>query len=179
MLFRSLKPNGQSVEYGDNWENTTYTISNNTIETRKNAKYGVVENQYNYNSSADKVYHEFGARYDRIKSNGPDCVSFLFDGNKTNDNKEKTKVEFSGSTNSATDWDKILDNYETMVNKYIAVAKKVNSGDVSVISDMASILEDAEKLEKQLENASDKLTTKQASRFNNIVSKLATAASEI
>lgn len=76
---------------------------------------------------------------------------------------------------SATDWDSVLNDYEKFVDKYIAVYKKVQAGDMSAYSDMASLLDKANKLQAKLEKASDELTSAQAARFAKIAKKLANA----
>ena len=75
----------------------------------------------------------------------------------------------------SSDWDSILDSYEKYVNEYIAVYKKVQSGDMSAYSKMASLMEKYQKLAEQLENASDELTSSQLARLQKINAKLAKA----
>ena len=79
------------------------------------------------------------------------------------------------AASSSSDWDSILDSYEKYVNEYIAVYKKVQSGDMSAYSKMASLMEKYQKLAEQLENASDELTSSQLARFQKINAKLAKA----
>lgn len=95
--------------------------------------------------------------------------------------KENTKItssdvsSSSSSKSSGNNWDSVLDEYENMVNKYISLYKKAMEGDMSAISDYASVLESAEALESKLENASSNFTSAQAARYARIVSKLANA----
>ena len=79
------------------------------------------------------------------------------------------------AASSSSDWDSILDSYEKYVNEYIAVYKKVQSGDMSAYSKMASLMEKYQKLAEQLENASDELTSSQLARIQKINAKLAKA----
>ena len=79
------------------------------------------------------------------------------------------------AASSSSDGDSILDSYEKYVNEYIAVYKKVQAGDTSVYSKMASLMEKYQKLANQLENASDELTSSQLARFQKINAKLAKA----
>ncbi|MDY5650928.1 MAG: DUF6591 domain-containing protein [Paludibacteraceae bacterium] len=79
------------------------------------------------------------------------------------------------AASSSSDWDSILDSYEKYVNEYIAVYKKVQSGDMSAYSKMASLMEKYQKLAEQLENASDELTSSQLARLQKINAKLAKA----
>ena len=79
------------------------------------------------------------------------------------------------AASSSSDWDSVLDSYEKYVNEYIAVYKKVQAGDTSVYSKMASLMEKYQKLAEQLENASDELTSSQLARLEKINAKLAKA----
>lgn len=47
------------------------------------------------------------------------------------------------------------------------------------MTDVASILEKADKLQRKLEKAEDDLTTSQATRFSKIVTKFAAAAAQM
>lgn len=79
------------------------------------------------------------------------------------------------AASSSSDWDSILDSYEKYVDEYIAVYKKVQAGDMSAYSKMASLMEKYQKLAEQLENASDELTSSQLARLQKINAKLAKA----
>ena len=81
----------------------------------------------------------------------------------------------AASASSSSDWDSILDSYEKYVNEYIAVYKKVQAGDTSAYSKLASLMEKYQKLAEQLENASDELTASQLARLQKINAKLAKA----
>lgn len=78
-------------------------------------------------------------------------------------------------SSSSDDWDSILDSYEKYVNEYIAVYKKVQAGDASAYSKLASLMEKYQALAKQLENATDELTASQLARLQKINAKLAKA----
>lgn len=84
---------------------------------------------------------------------------------------ENVVAEKAGSE----DWDKILDEYEAYCNKVVALAKKAQAGDVSVMTEYASLLESAELLQKKLENAGPNLSAAQAARLNKIAAKMAKA----
>ena len=79
------------------------------------------------------------------------------------------------ASSSASDWDSILNSYEKYVNEYIAVYKKVQAGDTSTYSKMASLMEKYQKLAEQLENAKDEMTASQLARLQKINAKLAKA----
>ena len=79
---------------------------------------------------------------------------------------------------SSADWDKILDDYERYVDKYLALVKKLNKGDKSVMSDYLDILESAESLSSRLETANE-MTSAQMARYTRIVKKMASASANI
>lgn len=74
---------------------------------------------------------------------------------------------------SGEDWDKILDEYEAYCTKLATYAKKAKAGDMSAMTEYASLLESAESLQKKLENAGSNLSVAQAARLNKIASKMA------
>ena len=84
--------------------------------------------------------------------------------------------ESSSMPATTNNWDKVLDSYEAYVNKYVACMKKLAAGDVSVMSEYANLLEKAEELGEQLENASSSMTTKQMQRYTKINAKMLEAA---
>lgn len=77
------------------------------------------------------------------------------------------------SSSSKENWDKILDEYESYCNKVVALSKKAMSGDMSAMTEYASLLEQAQSLGNKLENAENDLTPAQIARLNKIASKLA------
>ena len=78
--------------------------------------------------------------------------------------------------NGSRDWDKILDDLESYVDQYIILLKKANSGDMSALMEYASILEKAEKLEYELNNAKNDLSGAQMQRYVKIMTKMTEAA---
>lgn len=80
------------------------------------------------------------------------------------------------STKSTNDWDKVLDDYESLVDSYAKLAKKSKEGDMSAISEYPNILEKAQSMSSQLENAKDELSLKQAARYAKISAKMAKAS---
>ncbi|MDE6697162.1 MAG: hypothetical protein K2K25_09800 [Muribaculaceae bacterium] len=86
---------------------------------------------------------------------------------------EETEVEMVSV--SGEDWDKVLDEYESYCTKLVAAAKKAKAGDMSVMTEYASLVESAESLQKKLENAGSNLTAAQAARLNKIAANMAQA----
>lgn len=80
------------------------------------------------------------------------------------------------SSKSSTNWDAVLDEYESYVNQYIAFMKKAQKGDMSAMSDYAKMLEKAERFSDKLGGAEDEMTSTQLSRYVKITNKMANAA---
>lgn len=85
----------------------------------------------------------------------------------------------SSSKSSGKNWDKIITDYESYVNKSIELLKKANAGDMSAMSDYATMLEKAEDLQESLEDADDEMTTSQMQRFIKIQQKLINAVGDL
>ena len=85
-------------------------------------------------------------------------------------------IEGRGQVTATNDWDKVLDAYENYVDRYIACLKRIASGDMDAMTQYAKLLEKAEELGEQLENASGSMTTKQVNRYTKINKKLLEAA---
>lgn len=85
-------------------------------------------------------------------------------------------IEGRGQVTATTDWDKVLDAYENYVDRYIACLKRIASGDMDAMTQYAKLLEKAEELGEQLENASGSMTTKQVNRYTRINKKMLEAA---
>ncbi|MDE6782690.1 MAG: hypothetical protein K2J17_03095, partial [Paramuribaculum sp.] len=84
--------------------------------------------------------------------------------------------EVSSSTSSSNDWDKFLDEYDSYCTKLAGLSKKAMAGDLSAMTDYASMLESAESLQSKLEGAESEMTAAQVARLNKIVQKMAQAA---
>lgn len=68
-----------------------------------------------------------------------------------------------------------MDEYEEYIDDYIKFYKKAQTGDMSAMTEYASMLEKAESLSKKLEKAQDDLTASQAARFLKLQQKLTNA----
>lgn len=86
---------------------------------------------------------------------------------------EDDEIAGSDLSSGSEDWDKILDEYESYCNKTVSIAKKVQAGDMSAMTEYASLLESAQSLENKLNNAKDDLTPAQVARLSKIAAKLA------
>ena len=80
------------------------------------------------------------------------------------------------STSSSEDWDAVLDSYDSYVTKYVSLAKKAANGDITAISEYASLLESAQELSEKLNAAKSELSSSQLSRYMKITQKMTDAA---
>lgn len=76
------------------------------------------------------------------------------------------------ASSQSTNWDALLDEYEDYMNQTVKMAKKAQSGDMSAMTEYASLLEKAERLQKKFENAGNDMTPAQVARLNKIATKL-------
>lgn len=81
-------------------------------------------------------------------------------------------------TSSSNDWDSILDDYETYIDKYIKLYKKAKNGDMDALTEYPALLEKAQSLADKLSKAQSDFKPAQASRFLKLQQKLANAALE-
>ncbi len=85
---------------------------------------------------------------------------------------ESAEAEAEPSSSQSTNWDALLDEYEDYMTQAVKMAKKAQSGDMSVMTEYASLLEKAESLQKKLESAEADMTPAQVARLNKIAMKL-------
>ncbi len=107
-----------------------------------------------------------------------DIDDLSFDDDDSSSNSSYDDSETSSSSGSS-DWDELLDSYEQYVDDYIALLKKAKNGDMSAISEYASVLQDANDLNSKIERAKSDLSSSQMARYNKISMKLAKAAQQI
>lgn len=77
------------------------------------------------------------------------------------------------ASSSSNNWDSVLDEYEKYCTKVISLSKKAMGGDMSVMTEYSSTLEQAQRLADKLENAEGDMTPAQVARLNKIASKMA------
>lgn len=172
---------GKGIEYGYDWEKVTYVLTGNKIKVSKQTKYFGIDVTIFNKRSNNKIQHELGAMFSRVKDSGPNGINYLYEGDFNNPSKKYTKVENSftskESTTSSTNWDELLDAYEKYVDEYIKFYKKAQNGDLEAIKQYPALLEKAEDFQDRLEDAQDDntLTAKQIGRLQKIQSKLINA----
>ncbi len=92
------------------------------------------------------------------------------------EDKASDKVE---STTDNGDWDKLLDDYEEYVDKYVILYKKAMAGDATAIAEYPGLLEKATELSESLQKAQDNnsLSSKHLVRMAKIQKKMLEAVS--
>ena len=95
---------------------------------------------------------------------------------RASSSSSSSSSSISSSGKCSADIDKMLDEYEKFVDKYIAMAKKAQNGDISALSEYANMLESAEKLGDKLDACDGDMSATQISRYTRITSKMASAA---
>lgn len=78
----------------------------------------------------------------------------------------------SAKSSSNTNWDKVLDEYESYVDQYIKAYKKAENGGLSAMSEYLRLEEKADELAEKLEGAEGELTEKQLARYFKITEKM-------
>ena len=97
----------------------------------------------------------------------------------TSQNDEDSDGNAQANSSSGEDWDKVLDEYEKYCDELISLAKKTKAGDVSAVSEYASVAESAEDLQKKLDKAKSEMTANQITRLNKLSAKMAKAVLEM
>lgn len=83
--------------------------------------------------------------------------------------------ESDAVSSSSSDWDSALDEYEEYVDEYIKFYKKAMDGDMSAMSEYASLLEKAQSMYDKLDGAQGEMTAEQLARLNKIQMKMVNA----
>lgn len=77
---------------------------------------------------------------------------------------------------ASNNWNSVLDEYERYCTKLASMSKKARAGDISVMTEYSSVLEQAQSLSDKLENAQGEMTPAQVARLNKIAAKMAQSA---
>jgi hypothetical protein len=99
------------------------------------------------------------------------------DGYNSNVSAESEYVEMDDepgeevASESGNNYDALLDSYEKYVDQYIKYLKKINDGDMSVMTEYAKLLEKTTDLANKMEKAKGQLTSKQMKRYLDITNK--------
>lgn len=99
------------------------------------------------------------------------------DTNYENSDNEKI-TDTDNEVKSNTNWDKILNDYEKVVDKYVIVAKRIKADptDMSALTDYTNLMQESMSLQEKLNGAASDLSVSQASRLAKIAAKMLEAA---
>ncbi|WP_134435605.1 DUF6591 domain-containing protein [Dysgonomonas capnocytophagoides] len=91
--------------------------------------------------------------------------------------KKEIPKELSPDSNktSSSEWDKVLDSYEKYIDQYAKLYKKAQAGDMSAMTEYASMLEKANDLSSKLNGAKSDMSAAQIARFTKLQAKLISA----
>jgi hypothetical protein len=87
-------------------------------------------------------------------------------------------LEFDFSDSGSADWDKVLDEYEKFVNKYVSTIEKASKGNPSALAEYAEMLEQAQRFSSKLDSAKGDMSTAQMNRLLKLENKMASVATK-
>lgn len=136
----------------------------------------------------ETIWFEFSLGYSSDLKENPEKAKKV----KLNSSLEKNDVSSYSSSSSnnnsssssnksasSEDWDKVLKSYESYIDQYIKLMKKAKNGDMSAMTEYASMMEKASDLADKMNNAGDDLSTSQMAKFVKLQTKLANAAANM
>ncbi len=157
------------------------------VMTEQNSK-GMITGYFDGNINGNVYQGDFiRAKDGKRMSFSLDYVSCENDGSFVAPFEMERNISSSFSSSSydddddsgSADWDEILDEYERYMNQYVKLLKKAQNGDMSAAADMAELLEQCNELNKKLSSANDNMSVAQATRFQKIAAKMASAAAQM
>lgn len=126
--------------------------------------------------SSSSGEHNGGSGYTSEESSYASGSTYSTDDSDSDDDSYAGSV---GSVSDNEDWDEFLKSYDEFADKYIALLKKVQKGDVSAISEYADYMDKAQNFAIKISSASGDLTASQLAKFNRIQQKIIKAASSV
>ncbi|MBS9765928.1 MAG: hypothetical protein KGV44_00125 [Flavobacteriaceae bacterium] len=79
-------------------------------------------------------------------------------------------------TSKNKNWDRVLKSYENYIDQYIKLMKKMQNGDMSVMTEYTEMMKKATDLAEKMQNAGSELSTSQMTKFMKLQTKLANAS---
>lgn len=139
--------------------------------TFKSGGFGISKDDYKKALSDAESFSINGANYSIEQD-----YSSSYSSSESDDEEEATEAdeESDGETASSgdTDWDEVLDSYDSYVTKYVALMKKASKGDASAMSEYPALLEEAQQLDKKLSSAKGDLSAAQWARYTKILTRM-------
>jgi hypothetical protein len=95
------------------------------------------------------------------------------------ESNSESSSSISSSESGSQDWDKLLSDYESYTDKYIALLTKAKNGDASAMTEYIDMLGKATELQESLMGSDGVMSPSQLQKFTKIQQKLLTAASSL
>ena len=73
----------------------------------------------------------------------------------------------------------MLDSYEECVDSYISLLKKASNGDMTAMEEYPALMNKAQKLSDEMQNAQGSMSASQLARYSRISTKMLKAAQEM
>jgi len=173
---------GDSIEKDAKKAAQLYYESEQNPSDKNEAKFEkfAEEMEKKYESRLDEFEALFEKELEKLenKKSSKKENSFSSDDDDSYDDDDDDSYKTS-SKSSSEDWDAILKDYESFIDKYISLMKKAQKGDMNALTEYAEYMEKANDLGEKLGNADDDLTPAQAAKFIKLQAKLANAAASL
>lgn len=102
-------------------------------------------------------------------------LTSVLEGSATDQPGVQNSEVVPAAAKSVIDWNKVLDDYEALVNQYISLSKKAKNKDIAAMTELPLVLGKANDVATKVKKAKGELTPEQWSRFIAIQTKLAQA----
>ena len=162
----------------DKYESLTKNVPSSLVKLNKE-EFMKLNGSKEFITTVSNYFYTLSEVTDASTSNGiDDGLDMLNNILKMESDFEDEDMDNSRSKSKSTsskNWDKVLDNYEKLMNNIIPIYKKMAAGDLSAMTDATKYYSNFMKLAEELENSEDDMTPEQYERFLDITSKLTTS----
>lgn len=104
---------------------------------------------------------------------------WMTDSTATTGKESSDKSTASDDKTSDEDWDKLIADYKDYMNQYIDLMKKANDGDESAMTQYPEMLDKANQVATDIQNAGSKVSATQMSKFLKMETELMAKAAKI
>lgn len=139
---------------------------------------GTVRWSFHFDSDKKPAKFRLTSSYEEVDSSNWDSDSSSSDDDDSLSSDDDDSYGNSSSSGSQ-DWDELLNSYEEYVDKYIAYLKKASKGDMTALSESATLMQKAQEFSDKMENAEGSMSASQWSRYMKITNKMLSAAQEL
>ena len=139
---------------------------------------GTVRWSFHFDSDKKPAKFRLTSSYEEVDSSNWDSDSSSSDDDDSLSTDDDDSYGNSSSSGSQ-DWDELLNSYEEYVDKYIAYLKKASKGDMTALSESATLMQKAQEFSDKMENAEGSMSASQWARYNKITMKMLEAAQKM